>query len=213
MIIKLNVGGVKYYTTKETLENEDGFLKTLMKNDFDNVNEDGYYFIDRNGHIFKYILEYLRNLTVNRFLPEDILFDLFIESEFYCLTNLTSMIYQLLDKNIVVASILPSNNDFGAQYYFCHNQEWPEDLPMEQKAYGTQQNMAKSIDEYDPESSQKISLYYLRKGYTILDTFEKLESFKSCSMKSHGPIEDSHCTHSHTTTITRPRKYHILQKK
>ena len=75
--IKLNVGGVKYYTTKETLQNEYGFLSCLIKSDFNNVDEDGYYFIDRNGEIFKYVLDYLRNLKLNPCLSIEIINQLF----------------------------------------------------------------------------------------------------------------------------------------
>ena len=93
-------------------------------------------------------------------------------------------------------------------------EEWPEDLPIEQKAFGTQAFQAKKLYHYNSDTSEKISLYYLKQGYSIIDTFEKTESFRNCSFINHGPVEDSHCSHSHSiSNITKSRKYHILKNK
>ena len=61
-IVRLNVGGTKYTTVKSTLRKypqsmlEAVFMESIpLKTD-----ENGYYFIDWCGHIFEYILQFLR---------------------------------------------------------------------------------------------------------------------------------------------------------
>ena len=69
-IIHLNVGGTLYTTTKETLTKDQwSYLHNLFK-DFPKVpswypkDKDGNYFIDADGPLFRYILNYLRSLSV-----------------------------------------------------------------------------------------------------------------------------------------------------
>ena len=64
--VMLNVGGVKVYTSLGTLgSNGTNFLTQLIENDYEGKmkaarDPEGYIFIDRNGDVFKVILEYLR---------------------------------------------------------------------------------------------------------------------------------------------------------
>lgn len=87
--ITLNIGGVKYSTSKPTLLKIDSIFKDLLENTVDN-NE---IFIDRDGDLFKYILNYFRNLD-NIVLPYDIkeCRELINESMYYCLPNLKKLI-------------------------------------------------------------------------------------------------------------------------
>ena len=61
-IVRLNVGGAKYFTTKSTLRKYSRSMLGAMftENISLSKDEDGYYFIDRCGHIFQYILQFLR---------------------------------------------------------------------------------------------------------------------------------------------------------
>ncbi|RIB09990.1 BTB/POZ protein [Gigaspora rosea] len=63
--IVLNVGGVKYETYRSTLTAYPDTLLGTMFQDRNRIlvhaNKDNEYFIDRNGHAFRYILEYYRN--------------------------------------------------------------------------------------------------------------------------------------------------------
>jgi len=62
--IKLNVGGKIYKTTLDTLKKDpDSMLCAMFSGRFElKVDEDdGAYFIDRDGELFRYILNYLRN--------------------------------------------------------------------------------------------------------------------------------------------------------
>ena len=68
-IIQLNIGGTLYTTTKETLTKvEKSFLHEQFKN-FPHVlgcpkDKDGCYFFDRDGVLFRYILNFLRSVEV-----------------------------------------------------------------------------------------------------------------------------------------------------
>lgn len=72
-IVKLNVGGILYETTIETLTKYDSFLSFMFSGKFDlNINNDGYIFIDRDGDIFSHILTFLRS----GYIPQDLSIDM-----------------------------------------------------------------------------------------------------------------------------------------
>lgn len=80
--IILDIGYIKYKTKKQTLLKYDTIFKDLLENTIEN-NE---IFIDRNGKIFEYILEYYRNGD-NIFIPKDeiLINSLILECKYYCL--------------------------------------------------------------------------------------------------------------------------------
>jgi len=94
-IIDLNVGGVQYTTSKDTLiKNEGSLLCSMFSEDPTKLSHDskGRVFIDRDGVLFRYILDFLRNgVTV---LPENFQEDerLKVEAKFY---QLDAMLEQL----------------------------------------------------------------------------------------------------------------------
>ena len=61
-ILKLDVGGVKYKTSLKTLQKfPESYLSQLFSGDIESPHfEDGEYFLDADGEIFKYILNFLR---------------------------------------------------------------------------------------------------------------------------------------------------------
>jgi len=61
-VVSLNVGGIKYSTTRGTLcKYPESMLGTIFSGNKDYiVDKDGCYFIDRDGEIFRYVLQYLR---------------------------------------------------------------------------------------------------------------------------------------------------------
>lgn len=70
-VIELNVGGVHYTTTMQTLTSEkDSKLNSMFCENLNSLTKDskGRYFIDRDGVLFRYILDYLRDSGV--LLPE-----------------------------------------------------------------------------------------------------------------------------------------------
>ena len=62
-LVRLNVGGTKYITEKATLRKyPDSVLGAMFRGNITlSTDGDGYYFIDRCGHIFQYILQFLRS--------------------------------------------------------------------------------------------------------------------------------------------------------
>jgi hypothetical protein len=98
-IVELNVGGVFYSTSVATLTSEPGSklelmfdLSELQNNEESTLLKDskGKYFIDRDGVLFRYILDYLRNKKL--VLPENFQETkrLLIEADFYELPSLVS---------------------------------------------------------------------------------------------------------------------------
>ena len=118
-IIRLNVGGVKYLTTRGTLLNfkdkTGHMLSAMFSGDYlstptINNNE---YFIDRNGKYFEYILSFLRNGNqfIDNMLPhlsKDIILNLKLESKYFGLYNL------IFDRFYAPVRWNP-------QFYCCHN--------------------------------------------------------------------------------------------
>jgi hypothetical protein len=95
-IINLNVGGHRYTTSKHTLcKNRPSMLSTMFSSDNFKLtcDSEGYYFIDRNGELFKYILKFLRDDKVNiEHLKDSEINDLLDEANFYMLEELINYI-------------------------------------------------------------------------------------------------------------------------
>lgn len=90
--IKVNVGGTKYMSTQTTLcRYSKSFLGTMFSGHYAlPIDDDGYFFIDRDGAIFDYILEFLRdpeNFHLE-LLPIDIKSKLLKEAQYYGLDQL-----------------------------------------------------------------------------------------------------------------------------
>lgn len=93
-VIGLNVGGMTFVTTTTTLMVPDSYFASRLSGRIPSGAEvDGAMFIDRDGEIFKYVLDYLRNLD-RWTVPEDphLLLRLLTEADFYSLTGLTESI-------------------------------------------------------------------------------------------------------------------------
>uniref|UniRef100_A0A914EHL8 BTB domain-containing protein n=1 Tax=Acrobeloides nanus TaxID=290746 RepID=A0A914EHL8_9BILA len=69
-VIKLDVGGKKFETTKSTITKYDTMLRRMFADNFEpKLNSEGYVFIDRPGKNFDYILNCMRDGKVA--LPTD----------------------------------------------------------------------------------------------------------------------------------------------
>ncbi|ELR24748.1 K+ channel tetramerization subfamily protein [Acanthamoeba castellanii str. Neff] len=86
-LVKLNIGGTRYTTTKATLTRlEDSFFKALLDGDIPSTLDDqGAYFIDREGRYFEPILNYMRTgeLLIPPSMPKSAVL---AEADFYCIT-------------------------------------------------------------------------------------------------------------------------------
>lgn len=98
-VIDLNVGGCFYSAHQSTLQSVGGsrLAEWFSKSPSEKLPQDknGRIFIDRNGEIFYYVLEYLRN-SKSALLPQTsaALDRLRIEAEYYKLPNLVSHIQE-----------------------------------------------------------------------------------------------------------------------
>eukprot|EP00210_Caulerpa_lentillifera_P000575 g556.t1 len=105
-IIVLDVGGVKYRTTTNTLKCiESCYFSHLLNGVWDPPRtEEGHIFIDRNGQLFAVVLEYLRNCVHNDGdfieLPIEVskLKALKREADFYLLPGLSTQINSVLQE-------------------------------------------------------------------------------------------------------------------
>ena len=103
-IIKLNVGGKYFTTSRATLLADRDSMLGVMISGIQNVNkcEDGAYFIDADGKYFRYILNFLRGKIIDdSFLPSDplILHQIKVEANFFQVRRLEDMIETSLRKN------------------------------------------------------------------------------------------------------------------
>ena len=96
-ILKLNVGGHFFTTTKATLlRYPNSMLGVMFNGSFSTtVDSNGYYFIDRDGTLFPYILNFLRSSALC--LPEDFkhLDQLSLEADFYQIQPLITALENL----------------------------------------------------------------------------------------------------------------------
>ncbi len=82
-IVRLNIGGVRYLSTAQTLAQGENFFSALLSGKIPSlVDDEGYFFIDRDGRLFHYLLEFLRTgrLKVPPGVDEQ---DLVAEARFY----------------------------------------------------------------------------------------------------------------------------------
>ncbi|XP_052824784.1 BTB/POZ domain-containing protein KCTD21-like [Octopus bimaculoides] len=98
-IVNLNVGGTHYSTTRSTLcQYADSMLGTMFSGSYPTtIDKSGFYFIDRDGFMFRYILNFLRSKKLS--LPMDFKeYDLLLtEADFYQIKPLIQDLCKLRD--------------------------------------------------------------------------------------------------------------------
>lgn len=105
-----NVGGKTYCTTKTTLTNQgENFFSSLLSDRIPSLKDkDDNYFIDRNGTLFEFVLDFLRTGDLD--LPEHISkHALLKEARFYLIDPLIKLLEHLckesVDKKKLVHSV------------------------------------------------------------------------------------------------------------
>ena len=93
-VLTLNVSGIYYYTTADTLLNSGSqYFEKMSK-----INSETEIFIDRDGGVFNIILNYMRQKKLILDTPTNpLLLFLLEESRFYKLNGLTQEIEKLLN--------------------------------------------------------------------------------------------------------------------
>eukprot|EP01095_Lingulamoeba_sp_RSL-Kostka_P014480 TRINITY_DN6323_c1_g7_i1.p1 TRINITY_DN6323_c1_g7~~TRINITY_DN6323_c1_g7_i1.p1 ORF type:complete len:444 (+),score=112.87 TRINITY_DN6323_c1_g7_i1:216-1547(+) len=111
-MIKLNIGGYMFQTTKSTLIKVPNtyFSAMLSERMTTTLDENGYYFIDRDGQFFNPILTFLRTFSLS-IPPHMTLQDLKREALFYIIQPLLQLIEE--EENQLLP---PSWNGFSSSY-------------------------------------------------------------------------------------------------
>mmetsp|Transcript_4844 Transcript_4844/g.5247 ORF Transcript_4844/g.5247 Transcript_4844/m.5247 type:complete len:278 (+) Transcript_4844:61-894(+) len=92
-VVTLNVGGVLYQTTTDTLCSIPGTMLEAMFSGRHAIYKDkeGHYFLDRDGPTFRHILNWLRTRSLPSF-PKDVQEQLAVEADYFGITQLVESI-------------------------------------------------------------------------------------------------------------------------
>ncbi|CAL2033872.1 unnamed protein product [Caenorhabditis brenneri] len=101
-IVKLNIGGTVFQTTKSTLMKFDGFFQTMLKTGVPRLGKDetGAIFIDRSPKHFELILNYMRDGSVNIPDSKPDIQEIQVEAQFYSLHTLSELCKDKLPVNL-----------------------------------------------------------------------------------------------------------------
>ncbi|CAO3689625.1 unnamed protein product [Rhizopus stolonifer] len=109
--VKLNIGGKPFITFKATLE-EIGFFWEIFVKDQRTLNEKEEIFIDRDGTLFEYVLDFLRVGNLDSISTDTcLLHRLQVEEEFYKIPALEKEIKQKLTKTHHVRHVLMNTQE------------------------------------------------------------------------------------------------------
>ncbi|CAL2033865.1 unnamed protein product [Caenorhabditis brenneri] len=91
-IVKLNIGGIVFQTSKSTLTKFDGFFKTMLETDIPLEKDDsGAIFIDRSPKHFELILNYMRAGSVSIPDSKAATREIQTEAQYYLLDGLVKL--------------------------------------------------------------------------------------------------------------------------
>jgi len=183
-IVKLNIGGQLFLTTRDTINNKGDFhmLASMLKHGSTKI--DGYLFIDRNPTVFHWILNYLRGSKV---LPVHFLHDdekvvnpefllLCEEAEFYALENLTIRLKHIISPsfkhsdNILVNSVKYTICGISKEAFMVTRQGQTFKLPPTTGIQITSVEVGDVVMAYHQPSSRRksgICMAIEHKNYTI----------------------------------------------
>ncbi|XP_068727105.1 uncharacterized protein [Montipora capricornis] len=110
--VKLNVGGKIYSTTLDTLRKDPDSMLCAMfsgRHELKPDAEDGAYFIDRDGKLFRYILNYLRDGNV--YLPDEKITqqELLKEAKFYQVQGIIDLLEEKSSPPMFDSSVILKN--------------------------------------------------------------------------------------------------------
>ena len=106
-IIRLNVGGIIHITTKQTLCYPGSYFEVMFSGQFaPGKDVDGAIFLDRDGALFHYVLEYLRNPDL--WIPPndlDLIGRLIGEADFFALTGMLKILTDLAPHEFTISFV------------------------------------------------------------------------------------------------------------
>ena len=101
-MISLNVGGIMYMTTRSTLTSHSSGPKSKLQAMFGHpatelcpLDAQGNFFIDRDGQLFRYVLNFLRTGRILKPSNKDELRALLLEADYYQIQSLSDEIREL----------------------------------------------------------------------------------------------------------------------
>lgn len=124
-LVTLNVGGVSYTTMVKTLTHEKNTFFTALFSaqwQIEKDEKDNSIFIDRNGQLFTYIIEYLRTGLMSKDIwkNESLYQSVLIEAEYFCIHSLISKLDLFPDGTLLETTHKNQLNTF----YKKTNQRW-----------------------------------------------------------------------------------------
>ena len=176
-VVRLNVGGTKYITAKSTLRKyPQSMLGAMFTGNVPLAkDEDGYCFIDRCGHIFQYILQFLRcgKLVLPKHFNELELLQ--TEADFYQIEGLISAVEHYKKQ----AEVKQRDEVHVLLLCILHYRNWGSPLTTEEvKLFKSSKDtrfkfVAHNCDAIDM-NAKKIGRY-LRSDYWVLEERQSLD--------------------------------------
>lgn len=113
-VVDLNVGGQLYTTTLGTLTKDPSSLLTTMFSGSQRTSKDsrGRYFIDRDGVLFRYVLDFLRNLRLT--LPDGFneIERLLAEAEYFKISSMTEALAKEIKSRTSVEKVKKKSSGY-----------------------------------------------------------------------------------------------------
>eukprot|EP01084_Bolivina_argentea_P136064 239669_1 len=104
-VVVLNVGGIKYQTTLQTLTGYQSMLKARFSSKYSiKPSSDGSFFIDGDGQLFHYILKYLRtgSLLLPKTWNKSDIWEFYVETKYFMIKSLfNKVLLKLFDSKIM----------------------------------------------------------------------------------------------------------------
>merc|ERR1712150_60591 len=187
-IIKLNVGGVQYQTTLPTLQTHpDSYFGQLFSGKFaDCVNPVDEHFVDADGDMFKYILNYMRRNKLT--LPDDFnQYELLsLEADFFQIQPLIHELTEMkqrhdmgrLRKKKKVLLIFDHEGCLKASYLECNT-----------GLYELADNVTTNANSIKNSNTNRI---YSNEGYVCCKTYSQLTSNDLCLILQTYGVKDTY---------------------
>ena len=161
--VKLNIGGYKYEALKETLTKHESFFSLMINSPISSkTDSDGYIYIEQDGQVFNYILEYLKTGEIIFKTNEERLNfvkKISKENEFYQIPDIEDYVYALNGKSIKEKECKTFN-------------QWLENYFPEWKYIREQENQYRKTGNLD--DIDVVDVYQNRREFIKENIFDKI---------------------------------------
>ena len=161
--VKLNIGGYKYEALKETLTKHESFFSLMINSPISSkTDSDGYIYIEQDGQVFNYILEYLKTGEIIFKTNEERLNfvkKISKENEFYQIPDIEDYVYALNGKSVKEKECKTFN-------------QWLENYFPEWKYIREQENQYRKTGNLD--DIDVVDVYQNRREFIKENIFDKI---------------------------------------